>query len=76
VFRALPIFLVIFLLVGVLPAQQNADSRVATIAHLAALTESDLNDLLSQAQSGDRELVDYGSLPAFTMHCLVATLPK
>ena len=53
--RALPIFLVIFILVGVLPAQQNADSRLATIAHLAALKESDVNDLLSQAQSGDRE---------------------
>jgi len=53
--RALPIFLVIFLLVGVLPAQQNADPRLATSTHLAALTQSDLNDLLSQAQSGDRE---------------------
>jgi len=52
---ALQILLVIFLLVGVLPAQQNADPRLATIAHLAALTQSDLDDLLSQAQSGDRE---------------------
>jgi hypothetical protein len=51
----LPISIVVFLSVGVLPAQQNADSRLATIAHLAALTESDLNDLLSQAQSDDRE---------------------
>jgi uncharacterized protein len=53
--RALPIFLVIFLLVGVLPAQQNADPRLAASAHLAALTQSDFVTLLSHAESGDPE---------------------
>jgi TPR repeat protein len=50
----LPMFVALFLLVGTLPAQTNPP-RLATGAHLAALTQTDFRILLSQAQSGDRE---------------------
>jgi len=51
----LPMFVVLFLLVDALFAQKNPDPRLAASTHLAALTQSDFSDLLSQAQSGDRE---------------------
>ena len=51
----LPAFLVLISLVGVSSAQPNSDPRLATGAHLAALTHLDFHALLSQAESGDRE---------------------
>lgn len=51
----LPIIVLPFLLVGALAAQKNLDSRLATSAHLSALTQNDFRTLLSQAESGDRE---------------------
>jgi uncharacterized protein len=53
--NGLPMFVVLFLLVSALPAQMNPDPRLATGAHLAALTPLDFHALLSQAESGDRE---------------------
>jgi len=47
----LPILVVLFLLVGSLPAQENPRSRVTT----GDLTSSDFRTLLSHAESGDRE---------------------
>jgi uncharacterized protein len=51
----LPISVIVFLLVGAVPAQENPDPRLAASAHLAALTQGDFRTLLSQAESGDRE---------------------
>jgi TPR repeat protein len=54
----LPFLLFSLLIVSVLTAQQAPDptnARLATIAHLAALTETDLKVLLSEAQLGNAE---------------------
>jgi hypothetical protein len=45
---------IVFFLVGALPAQKNPESRLATVAHLAAITQGYFPTLLSQAESGDR----------------------
>jgi uncharacterized protein len=47
----LPMFVVLFLLVNALPAQENPGPRLTT----GDLTQSDFLALLSQAESGDRE---------------------
>jgi TPR repeat protein len=47
----LPTFVVLFLFVGALPAQENSDPRATT----GDPTQSDFGTLLSQAESGDRE---------------------
>ena len=46
-----PMFVVLFLLVGALLAQENPEPRLTT----GDLTQSDFRALLSQAESGDRE---------------------
>jgi TPR repeat protein len=54
----IPVFSLSLLLVSGLSAQQSPDpttARLQTIAHLAALTQSDFNTLSSQARSGDAE---------------------
>jgi TPR repeat protein len=54
----LPFLLFSLLIVSILTAQQALDptnARLATIAHLAALTETDLKVLLSEAQLGNAE---------------------
>jgi hypothetical protein len=54
----LPFLLFSLLIVSGLRAQQALDptnARLATIAHLAALTQTDLKLLLSEAQLGNAE---------------------
>ena len=54
----LPFFAFWFLAVSTLSAQHSPDptqARLATVAHLAALTQSDFKKLSAQAQSGDPE---------------------
>ena len=54
----LPFFAFWFLAVSTLSAQHSpepAQARLATVAHLAALTQSDFKKLSAQAQSGDPE---------------------
>jgi TPR repeat protein len=53
--KGLPMFVLLFLIVGALPAQTNLNPRLATCARLAGLTQSDFHTLLSQAESGDSE---------------------
>ena len=57
--RALLLFFAFwFLAVSSLSAQHGPDptqARLATVAHLAALTQSDFKKLSAQAQSGDPE---------------------
>jgi uncharacterized protein len=54
--NGLPMFAVLLVFLGVLPAQTNPElSRLTTVARLAAITQSDFHTLLSQAERGDRE---------------------
>jgi len=55
----LPFMAAVVLLVTPLPAQQNlpasTQARIVTMAHIDAMSQSELRELFSQAQAGDRE---------------------
>jgi uncharacterized protein len=57
--KVLPIFTVLLLSVGAMPAQErlpaSTQAHIAIWAHVASLGQSDLPRLMSEAQSGDRK---------------------